>query len=114
MLGKIGGFIVGGLAAIGAIVLLIYIYTRYRQKKALEELAAFWGSKTGSQVAPTVNDQQVTMPAPCVAAALPVAQSCDGLVFAPQTGRDDLFPGSYVNFGLYNTGCYGNVRNRKC
>lgn len=110
---KILGFIVGALALVGALVLLNHLY-KYHMNKSSAVSAGQVAAATNAPAVVVATADQVTMPAPCVAAALPVAMGCDGTVFAPQTGRDDLFPGSYVNFGLYNTGCYGNVRNRKC
>lgn len=54
----------------------------------------------------------VTMPAPCVAAALPLTNCAASPVDTSIPSRNDLYPGSYTNFGLYNTGCDGNSHRR--
>lgn len=51
-------------------------------------------------------DGEVTMPAPCVAPSLLAGTGdVDPAVASP----NDLYPGSYTNFALYNTGSLGRM-----
>lgn len=100
---KAAGFAIGILAVIGLAYLVTYMINQRQQKAAAQVASA------SAPAAPAA-------PSSAATAAGLVSGSCDGMSqipSAPIPPTFNMFPGSYVT-GIYNTGCDGDVRNRKC
>lgn len=97
---KIGAFAAGALAVIG--ILLLANWAMKRRKATAGQVA----QTTSAPGAPVKANQPTTAT---------IAPSCGGDQIPYTMPKDvELFPGSYVDFRGYNTGCDGDVRNRNC
>jgi hypothetical protein len=99
---KILSLIAGIAIVLGVILLVNWGWQKYQQPKMTTGALAY----ISESFTPLTN--LPVMPGNCAAIkSTPVD---------PNTTErlTEVFPGSYANFALYNTGCYGDPRNQKC
>ena len=106
--------IVGILALLGALVVLGAVCGSVKaaeEKKVAAENAAAPVSGMLAQLSDAFSTPLTNLPM--------MPGGCTAVTSAPMdpnaaAARNELYPGSYVNFGLYNTGCYDDPRNKRC
>lgn len=100
---KILSLVAGIAILLGVILLVNWGWQKYQARNAVTKGALAYLSESNI---PLTN--LPVMPGNCAAIQSPPID--------PNTPArlTELFPGSYANFALYNTGCYGDPRNQKC
>ena len=95
---QIGGLLIGITVVLAVLFLGNWAYQKYSVKGAEAQLAEAYTT--------TLTDLP-RMPGNCAAV---MADPLD-----PNTeARQELYPGSYATYALYNTGCYGDLRSLRC